>query len=206
MSMNSDDWRARYETADTPWDLGAAHPELQARLQKGELMPPHTGARALVPGCGHGNDALALSAAGWAVTALDCVDLVAAANSPGDQLSQTLAQGGGHLEICNALTFPCEQEFDLVWEHTFFCAIDPCDRPAWGALVQQALIPGGQLAVLLFPGDKPLEEGGPPFRYGVNDMQEVLGAQFHLDHDRPVTKGVSTRSWQERWVSFSRGR
>ncbi|HIG87495.1 MAG TPA: thiopurine S-methyltransferase [Planctomycetes bacterium] len=204
MSMTQKDWRERYESADTPWDLGAPHPELQARIRAGELAPPRTGARALVPGCGHGHDALALCAAGWSVTALDCVELVAAEGSPGAQLRQGLARAGGSLEICDALAFSGQQKFDLVFEHTFFCALEPSARPAWGALVQRVLVSGGHLAVLLFPADKPVEEGGPPHRYAAPDMLEVLGNDFALNQDELVSTGVSKRSWQERWLTFSR--
>ena len=204
MSMTQEDWRARYESADTPWDLGRAHPELQARIRAGELTPPHKRARALVPGCGHGHDALALCAAGWSVTALDCVALVAADGGLGAQLREGLAQSGGSLEICDALAFAGEQAFDLVLEHTFFCAIEPSARPAWGRLVRGALAPEGQLAVLLFPGNKPIEEGGPPHRYGAQDLQEVLGAEFSLTQDELISPTVTKRSWEERWLIFSR--
>lgn len=204
MSMTPNDWRERYVTTNTPWDLGQAHPELQARIDAGQFAPPREGARALVPGCGHGHDALALSAAGWCVTGLDCVELVTAAGGLGAGLREALAEGGGGLEICDALGFKGQQKFDLVFEHTFFCAIEPESRPAWGTTMQGALAPGGQLAVLLFPGDKPIEEGGPPHRYGVADMQEVLGPEFGLTVDEVVSKAVSKRSWQERWVVFSR--
>ena len=35
-------------------------------------------------------------------------------------------------------------------------------------------------------------------------MQEVLGPEFGLTVDEVVSKAVSKRSWQERWVVFSR--
>jgi SAM-dependent methyltransferase len=60
-------WQARYDTADTPWDLGEPAPALLEWLK----MNPGQGRRALVPGCGRGHDALALAQAGWGVVAVD---------------------------------------------------------------------------------------------------------------------------------------
>jgi 2-polyprenyl-3-methyl-5-hydroxy-6-metoxy-1,4-benzoquinol methylase len=67
------DWGQRYRDENTPWDRGRAHPSLQARLDSGELAPPHENASCFVPGCGRGHDALGLARAGWKVTAMDMV-------------------------------------------------------------------------------------------------------------------------------------
>ena len=83
------DWAAHYAAANTPWDLGGPHPELSQRLSDGDLAPPRDGARALVPGCGHGHDALALARRGWVVTAVDLVPDLA------ETLGKELARRGG---------------------------------------------------------------------------------------------------------------
>ncbi len=61
------DWEARYQSGDTPWDKGRAHPALLEWLANNSL----TG-RVLVPGCGVGHDVRAIAAQpGTDVTGLD---------------------------------------------------------------------------------------------------------------------------------------
>ncbi|MHC4822112.1 MAG: hypothetical protein ACYTDX_10385, partial [Planctomycetota bacterium] len=73
--VGPEDWGARYESGETPWDKGAAHPELVRRLEIDGLgcRTYGHGARAFVPGCGRGWDAEALARAGWEVTGMDFV-------------------------------------------------------------------------------------------------------------------------------------
>ena len=154
--VDGTDWAARYLSGDTPWDLGGPHPELSARLQDGRLLPPRPGATAFVPGAGAGHDALALARRGWAVTAVDLVELLAPRVGP------DLERKGGRFVVGDAIEFGAEGAFDLVWDHTFFCAIPPGRREAWGRQVNSLLAPGGVYAALVFPVSKPASEGGRP--------------------------------------------
>jgi len=192
------DWAARYREADTPWDLGAAHPELRRLLEEGLLAPSPGGDRALVPGCGNGHDARALARAGWRVTALDCVAGVDGA------LGSDLAALGGELVVTDALAYDGGGAFALVWDHTFFCAIAPEQRRAWGKMVGRALAPGGAVQALVFPCDKPASEGGPPHGFAPEAMGAALGPGFRLVSDTPVARGVEHRSWVERLARFER--
>ena len=196
--MTPADWAARYQADDTPWDLGGPHPELARLLEAGDLAPSAGRDRALVPGCGNGHDARALAAAGWRVTALDCVRGVDAA------LASDLAASGGELRITDALAFDGEGAFDLVWDHTFFCAIDPTARERWGGMVRRSLAQDGTVVALVFPGDKPVEEGGPPHAFDVVAMGEALGATFELLHSAPVERGVERRTWSESVARYQR--
>jgi SAM-dependent methyltransferase len=60
-------WPQRFVANETPWDRGAASPQLAAWLASGALTP----CRILVPGCGGGYEVVALAQAGFNVTALD---------------------------------------------------------------------------------------------------------------------------------------
>lgn len=121
-------WSDRYAAESTPWDLGVAHPELMQRLAT--MRGP---GKALVPGCGKGHDARALAQAGWTVTALDYAEGLRPVLEP---LMDIL---GGEAVIGDAFAFD-GGPFDLVFDHTFFCAIDPAQRPAFGAFMDLSLI------------------------------------------------------------------
>jgi 2-polyprenyl-3-methyl-5-hydroxy-6-metoxy-1,4-benzoquinol methylase len=88
------DWDARYVAGDTPWDKGAAHPALQARLKKLPIA-----GRVLVPGCGAGHDVRALAAGGAAfVLGLDVAP--SALN-----LAQSYPKAGKKMTVSTILQF-----------------------------------------------------------------------------------------------------
>jgi len=186
-------WAERYEAQETPWNVGGPHPELKARFEKraGEQS-------ALVPGCGHGHDALFLAQAGLRVVGLDLSPQVE------DLAGEELRAAGGELHVCDALAWQPEEAFDLVFEHTFLCAINPELRSNWAALMQRCVKPGGRVLAVAFPGGKAADLGGPPFGYSVDDMLQLLGASFSKTLDEPVQNGVDRRDWEERWVEFVR--
>jgi SAM-dependent methyltransferase len=193
------DWRGRYEEDHTPWDLGGTHPGLAQWMS----LNPANGRSAMVPGCGRGHDALALALAGWRVDALDIVDLA------GETLRGEFVQRDGRFLVTNVLDFDPEGErgrgrFDLVFEHTIFCAISPEQRAVFGVNMARCLKPGGLLLSLLFPTNKPAAEGGPPFRATPDELSAALGDDFELLGDEPHKPTSGGRKWAERSVLYRR--
>jgi hypothetical protein len=119
-------------------------------------------------------------------------------------LGSDLAALGGELVVTDALAYDGGGAFALVWDHTFFCAIAPEQRRAWGKMVGRALAPGGAVQALVFPCDKPASEGGPPHGFAPEAMGAALGPGFRLVSDAPVARGVEHRSWVERLARFER--
>lgn len=196
--MTGRDWSVRYAFGRPPWDLGGPHPELVARLAEDPALGREiAGRRALVPGCGLGHDAEALARAGWAVTAVD----YAAELEP-------LVRGrfgplGCRFVAEDALTFNDEEPYELLFDHTFFCAIHPEDRPAFGELARRLVAPGGRVCSIVFPAGKELDSGGPPWGIGTADLAKVLGPDFRQVEDQPVVF-CGHPSWGERWATFAR--
>lgn len=191
------DWAQRYRDEHTPWDRGRAHGELAARIASGQLALPSAGARAYVPGCGRGHDAIALARAGWRVTAVDVVADLA------EDLRAQLEPLGGEFHVGDALA-PPGGPFELVWEHTFLCAIRPDQRAAWAAMVRDSLVSGGLFAVLIFPADKPVEAGGPPWGYDVERLREWLGEELELLETSEVDPTLEPRDWAQAFALFRR--
>lgn len=190
-------WSRRYEDEDTPWDLGRPHPDLVTRMP--ELLG-YVGAdkRAFVPGCGRGHDAEALARTGLDVTAVDVVPGLAS------RVRTRLEPFGGTFSWEDALLVRPDEPYDLIWEHTFFCAVDPEDRPAYGAMARRCLRRGGVLAGVLFPVGKPEAWGGPPWGVTVDDLERALGSSFRKLRDEPAARPIEGRSWKERWVVFKK--
>ncbi len=181
-----DAWNALYTDADTPWDLGAAHPELIHRLP--ELGDP---GRAFVGGAGRAHDALALARNGWQVVATDWARDAAGA-------SDELVRLGSSYVVTDSLGFGGGR-FDLIFEHTFFCAIDPVQRPDYGTMADRLLAPGGHLAAVVFPVGKHEGTGGPPWGISTAMLGATLGPRFELLTDEPVTRRGHS-GWNERWA------
>lgn len=190
-------WEEHYRSGDTPWDLGRAHPELESRLSSGWVQGAPPG-RVCVPGCGTGHDALAFSRAGWSVTAIDIVD------ATDGRLDRELRSRKGEFVEGDALSLIDRDRFDLVWDHTFFCAIDPRKRPDWGEMVGRLVRPGGFLAGISFPEDRGVKAGGPPWGTSVETISGFLDGFELIEAARP-TRTVQRRRGREHWYTFARG-
>ena len=191
----ADAWNALYEGGSTPWDLGRPHPELDRRLSLDPALGTAGVGRALVPGAGTGHDAAALARAGWDVTALDLAD----ATEGG--LLEALAPYGGSVEIGDALAFTPEEPFDLVFDHTFFCAIDPALRPEFGSMCRRVLRSGGAIVSIVFPIGSP-DSGGPPWGFDPEMLGAALGEGFHRGEVSPSFESVGRRS-PHQWASWT---
>lgn len=199
-SMSDYDWERRYESRQTPWDLGEPHPELVARIAREErsITPRRERGRALVPGCGRAYDALALARYGWQVTAVDVVA------SLRDDVQRQLAPSGGRFLAMDALALKTTPAWDLLFDHTFFCALPPERREEYGRWTRRVVAVGGRLVALVFPIDRPIDLGGPPFPMTTADLARALGKRFRLREDEPVEHPGVGREWAERWAVFER--
>lgn len=168
------DWEQWYVQDDTPWDIGAPLPLLVEALADGSFGAPGV---ALVPGGGRGHDASALAAAGWHTTVVDI--------SPTAAAFATAHYPTVHYVVGDALDAGVALEdvgrVDLLWDHTFFCALPLDLRPRIGALAEAVVKPGGLVASGVFPLDRPQAEGGPPWSYQPEDLDSLLPS-FELVH------------------------
>ena len=172
------DWHDQYATGRTPWDRGQPAPALTQYL----ATFPAEG-RILVPGCGTGQDVKAWAAAGAEqVLGLDLAPLAV-------ERAQELLEGFSKAEVLLGDLFadchqpPLAGSFDLVWEHTCYCAIPPGRRPDYVVAVAAALKPGGQLLGVFFlnPWDEDEDRTqGPPFGTGLEELRGMLETRFEL--------------------------
>lgn len=161
-------WQKRFGDGHHPWELGEPSPTL-LDLARRHLPPAATGVhpyRVLVPGCGRGDDALALARLGHEVVALDWSAKAV------EQLHEKAREQGLEIEthVGSAFELPGDWagSFDAWVEHAFYCAIDPEERAEYARAAQHALREGGVLLGAVFlgraadPGSSFAAEG-PPF-------------------------------------------
>jgi len=172
MQINKDrDWEALYQANDTFWDHGEASPGLVDYLRASPRLSP---GQALVPGCGRGHDARALAKAGWSVTGLD----IAPSSVP---LAKRLAEEGGlpvDYRVGDFLSNEAYQPFDLVFEHTLFCAIPPARRDDYAQALRHWLKPGGLYLAVNYMITE--DNGEPPFSTTTTELDERFGETFEL--------------------------
>ncbi|XP_073525571.1 uncharacterized protein [Phyllobates terribilis] len=150
----------------TPWDLGRPTPIVEY-LCKRDMLPK---GRALVPGCGSGHDVVALASPERYVIGLDVSDVAVrkaielSSSSPNANYFSFLKE--------DFFTWQPSELFDLIFDYTFFCAIEPSMRSAWAHRITDLLKPNGELITLMFPIDDHI--GGPPFSTSVADYEKML--------------------------------
>ena len=168
-------WNERWTRGDTPWDMGGPAPPFVGALARGTIAPP---GRVLVPGCGSGHDARLLASHGFSVTA---VDLAPQAIERARSLSRdTLAAHAVDFRVADLFALPPDlAPFDVVLEHTCFCAIHPRRRDAYVDAVAAALAPRGVLLGLFFVFEA---EEGPPFGASGAEIRHRFARRFTIDH------------------------
>jgi thiopurine S-methyltransferase len=193
MNLNREFWEGRYRQGQTGWDIGYPAPALTAyidQLRRKDL-------RILVPGAGRGYEVAYLWQEGFHnLTVLDIAAQPLAAvrekvpELPGQALVQAdfFAWAGG--------------PFDLILEHTFFCALPPERRPDYARAMHGLLRDGGKLAGLLF--DFPLTESGPPFGGSEAEYRELFGPYFKIRRLERATNSIPPRAGNELFFIFEK--
>ena len=130
--MKAKDWDQAYRDGDTPWNKGKTAPPLMEWVNQNDID-----GEVLVLGCGEGHDVRFLANHCKSVTGMD--------------ISETAIGLAKNHSILNNVQYICQDFFDesissavrydWIFEHTFFCAIEPCLRNAYRDQVGKLLKP-----------------------------------------------------------------
>lgn len=187
MGISIDFWDGRYETGDTPWDLGGPSPHFVELLKnRPDFLKP---GRVAVPGSGRGHDAALFAREGFEVVGFDYAPAAV------EQARQQQGDMQGRVRFEEADIFalgtpgsPWHRQFDYVVEHTCFCAILPKERAAYAQTVRNLLKPGGYL-IGVFWQHTGRNEDGPPFVTTLDEVREVFEPDFEIlsvDEKKPA--------------------
>ena len=191
------DWQDAWRAGRTPWDAGQSPPALRSLIDR-DLVPA---GRVLVPGCGTGYDLATLARDDREVVG---VDLSEEARNAFLEHHPTLP-GAVRYEVDDFFAFDGGVGFDFVWDYTFFCALDPEQRPSWAETMQRLVKPGGTLATLLFPFEDPISDReGPPWPINATLVRSVLSDDFHELEVREVGQSHEGREGKERLALWGR--
>ena len=192
VGYSCDDWERHYTEKDLSWDLDEVAPPF-VHLWKERDIPP---CRAIVPGCGAGHEVMFLAEKGFEVTAVDyshgAVRLLESAFEKNSFASEVLHQDFftlGHQH---------DETFELMLEHTFFCAISPHMRQAYVETANRILKPGGSLIGLFYETN---EDGGPPFNTRQEDIEEYFSNAFMIESLSKTLNSAEQRQGKE-WLAI----
>ncbi|MGB5361473.1 MAG: methyltransferase domain-containing protein [Eudoraea sp.] len=170
MNLNKDYWEERYASNNLGWDIGSVSTPLKEYIDQLE----NKNLKILVPGAGYGYEVVYLYNSGF--KNIHVIDL---ARQPLDKIKAKIPEIPQSQLICGDFFNLENQDFDLILEQTFFCALNPELRKNYVQKMFQLLKPGGKLAGLLF--DFPLTLKGPPFGGSLKEYEELFHPTFTIN-------------------------
>ncbi|KAF9191476.1 hypothetical protein BGZ51_002592 [Haplosporangium sp. Z 767] len=170
-------WNELWRRDIHPWDQSVPSPALIEVIEKKPISAqiPKSG-NVLVPGCGRGVDVFYLANAQRKAYGLD-ISPIAVQQCKDKSVEKGIPESQVEFIAGDFFKFDIPAEgFQLVYDYTFFCAILPEMRPAWGKRMGELVSKDGILITLIYPlGD---HTSGPPFAVSVDDYHQQLDANF----------------------------
>jgi SAM-dependent methyltransferase len=183
-------WTQIYQTENPGWELNQAAPALVEFVPKLKLPK----SRVLVLGCGSGNDAALFAQAGHIVTAIDI-------SEEAIQRAKTKYENLKNIKWIQADVFHLDstynQAFDIVVEHTCYCAIDPSRRNELIKIWNRVLVHGGFLMGIFFVMER---RNGPPFGGTEWELRERLKKYFQFSYWNRYRNSIQNRNGKELFV------
>jgi thiopurine S-methyltransferase len=144
-------WDKRYQENDTGWDMKQISPPLKTYIDQLENKE----IKILLPGAGNAHEAEYLFNLGF-----KNIFVADIAKAPLENFKKRV-QDFPVEQLLHINFFDIDQQFDLIIEQTFFCALLPNQRLDYAKKMYQLLKPERQLMGLFF--HFPLSQDGPPF-------------------------------------------
>lgn len=190
-------WEQLYNRGNMGWDLGHPTPVIKKWLSghRGQ------GDKVCILGAGNGYDAVAFAKAGYNVVAVDF------APTPLRHLAQLAKKRKLAIEVVGQDMFYLPKKwngkFDLIFEYTTFCAIDPRRRNEYVALINRLLTRQGRLVALFFPMDQD-PTVGPPYGVSYEEIARRFGRHFEITSEEWPELSVASRRLRELFVVMER--
>jgi hypothetical protein len=187
-------WDDRYVEHNTGWDVG--HPttpfiEFEKSLDDKSI-------KILIPGCGHAYEGEYFYNAGFKdITLLDY-----STHARADFLQRVPEFPEEKYQIGDF--FAHNDEYDLILEQTFFCALEPSLRDAYAKKMHQLLKDDGMLVGVLF--QFPLTTQGPPFGGSIAEYKRHFSPLFTIEKLEECHNSIAPRMGNEVFIRLRKSR
>lgn len=192
MNLDKDYWNQRYLTNNTPWDAGAPTTPIKDYVDTLE----DRSARILIPGAGNGHEAKYLFEKGFKNVWI--CDWASEALSRFSKANTDFPKS----HLLDIDYFEISQQFDIIIEQTFFCALPTDLRSKYVAKTATLLQDRGRLVGVLFANPFPFE--GPPFGGTKNEYQQLFSPKFTIEKLERCYNSIPPRQNQELFINFSK--
>ncbi|PKP13586.1 MAG: SAM-dependent methyltransferase [Bacteroidetes bacterium HGW-Bacteroidetes-3] len=185
-------WESKYNAKETGWDIGHASTPLTTyfdQLFNKEL-------KILIPGGGNCYEAEYLVEQGF-----KNIFVIDIAEQPLKNLKTRFPNFPDNHLIYGDF-FNHEEQYDLIVEQTFFCALDPVLRIKYVKKMAELLKENGKLAGLLF--DFELTEEGPPFGGSIKEYLQLFSPYFTIKKLERCYNSIQPRAERELFFIFEK--
>ncbi|MFY8107519.1 MAG: methyltransferase domain-containing protein [Bacteroidia bacterium] len=181
-------WDSRYKQNKTGWDIG--YPSEPIKCYIDQLTNKNV--KILIPGCGNAYEAEYLIQQGF-----KNIHLVDISDTLVDKLKSNFKNEieSGQIKISKSDFFEIEETYDLIFEQTFFCALETKLRDKYAHHMNKLLNKNGTLSGLLF--NYVFEEDGPPFGGNINEYKKIFAPYFHIKTIENCYNSIKPRAGKE---------
>lgn len=193
--MSQDYWEHRYQTNDMRWEKGEPSPGLVDFLSSHPTAPRGT---VCVPGCGTGHDVRAFAKAGFEAYGFDIAPSAIRLSEEKTRIAGLKAK----FTLADFLHDEPPFQFDWLFEHTLFCAINKSARDEYVRAVLRWLKPGGQYLAVNYFLTEP-DGDSPPFTTNRDELVKRFSPHFDLleewtPRSYPNRTGLERMFWWRR--------
>jgi len=181
-------WEQRWKESQTGWDIGYPSTPIKEYFEQVN----NKDIKILIPGCGNAWEGELLNSMGF--TQVYMIDIApTAVEHIKDRIPQLPED-----RIILGDFFELEEQFDIIVEQTFFCALNPEKRMDYAMKAHELLKPGGKLVGLLF--DCHFGNPHPPFGGTKQEYLTYFEAMFDIEVMDRAYNSIKPRLGRELFV------
>ncbi len=192
LDLNKEYWTTRYNKNDTGWDLG----EISRPLKEYINQLKDKNVSIFIPGSGNAHEAEYLFNQGFKnVTIIDLSE------EPLKNIKKRIPDFPNENLIVGDF-FEHQQQYDLILEQTFFCAINPSLRQAYAKKMHELLTKNGKLVGVLF--NDLLNADKPPFGGNKEEYISYFNPYFNFKTFDTCYNSIKPRANRELFIHFKK--
>lgn len=192
--MNFDEqyWTERYHKGTDGWDIG----EVSTPIKEYIDQITNKDLKILIPGAGNSHEAEYIHNQGF-----KNVYVCDLSEAPLNNLKTRVSTFPEH-HLIHGNFFEINNQYDLIIEQTFFCALDPIMREKYVHQMSRIIKPKGRLVGLLF--SKEFDRDGPPFGGTIEEYDSLFSQKFDINVMETCTNSIEPRMGSELFINLRR--